>query len=465
MATTNPNHVQSGMSENCSQCHPLNAFQWSGAGFNHNVFPLVQGHSSVKCTDCHKTKSYTDAKQDCYFCHQQDYLATKNPNHSLSKISTVCQDCHSLNPGWKPSKFDHTLFPLKLGHSTPVCSDCHTNGNYVSTSADCYSCHQKNYLATTNPNHVTNGFAKTCQNCHTVNVTWKPASLNHSKFPLTLGHAAINCVDCHIGSNYTSTSAACYSCHQKNYIATTNPNHTGAGFATVCTTCHTTAPGWKPATFNHSTFPLTLGHAGLTCIDCHKGGNYTTTSKDCYSCHQQTYTATTNPNHTVAGFPTACATCHTTTPGWKPANFNHTTFPLTLGHSTPACADCHKGNYTTTSKDCYSCHVTDYNNSTNPNHRTLAFATVCTQCHTTNPGWKPASYTQHDSQSFPIYSGKHQGKWTVCTDCHTNTANYTIFTCITCHRKPDMDSKHSGRSGYSYDSPACFRCHPRGNAG
>ena len=31
--------------EDCSSCHPVNAFQWTGAGFNHNVFPLVQGHS------------------------------------------------------------------------------------------------------------------------------------------------------------------------------------------------------------------------------------------------------------------------------------------------------------------------------------------------------------------------------------------------------------------------------------
>jgi hypothetical protein len=465
MATTNPNHAQSGMSEDCSQCHPISAFQWSGAGFNHNVFPLVQGHSLVKCTDCHKSKGFADTKQDCYTCHQQDFMATKNPNHSLSKMSTACQDCHSLTPGWKPTKFDHAIFPLKLGHSTPVCSDCHINGNYTSTPTDCYSCHQKNYLATTNPNHNTGGFAKTCQTCHTLNVTWKPASLNHSKFPLTLGHSAVNCADCHIGGNYTTTPTACYSCHQKNYTATTNPNHIAAGFSTVCTTCHTTTPGWKPATFSHTTFPLTLGHAGKACIDCHKSGNYTSISKDCYSCHQQTYTATTNPNHVVAGIPTACATCHTTTPGWKPATFSHATFPLTLGHATPTCNDCHKGNYTTTSKDCYSCHLTDYNNSTNPNHKTLAFATVCTQCHTTNPSWKPASYTQHDSQSFPIYSGKHLGRWNVCTDCHTNTANYSIFTCITCHHKADMDSKHSGRSGYSYDSPACFRCHPRGSAG
>ncbi len=529
LATTNPNHVQSAMSEDCSLCHQVAAFQWTGVGFNHTVFPLVQGHSTVKCSDCHTEGSFTNTSTDCYSCHQQDFLATKNPDHNLSKIQTACQDCHTLSPGWKPTIFDHSSFPLKLGHSTLTCIDCHTGGNYISTTKDCYSCHQQNYISSTSPNHIAAGFPKTCETCHTENPGWKPttfthttfplklghstpacvdchkggnygstspacfschqqdyssttnpnhtssgfsnacatchtldpgwkpAAFNHSSFPLTLGHAGQSCIDCHTGGNYTSTSTACYSCHQQNYTATTNPNHIAAGFSTTCATCHTVNPGWKPASYNHISFPLTLGHAGRTCIDCHKSGNYAATSPDCYSCHQPDYTATTNPNHITAGFPTVCATCHSTTPGWKPATFNHTAFPLTLGHATPTCTDCHKGNYTTTSTDCYACHVTDYNNSTNPNHKTLAFSTVCTQCHTTNPGWKPATYTQHDAQMFPIYSGRHRGQWTLCTDCHTNTANYALFDCKRCHSGVHRSN--------NYTNAQCYSCHPRGTSG
>jgi hypothetical protein len=383
MATTNPNHIQSGMSEDCSSCHPVNAFQWSGAGFSHNVFPLEQGHSAVKCTDCHKTGSYSNTPVDCYSCHQQDFIAAKNPDHTASKFTTNCKDCHNLIPGWKPAKFNHTSFPLTLGHSTPACIDCHIGGNYTTTPVDCYSCHKQNYLATTNPNHVT------------------------------------------------------------------------SGIATACQTCHTTNPGWKPTSFNHSVFPLTLGHSTPACIDCHKNGNYTTTPTDCYSCHQTDYNNTTNPNHKTLSFSTTCSQCHTTNPGWKPASFNHTVFPLTLGHSTPACIDCHKnGNYTTTPTDCYSCHQTDYNNTTNPNHKTLSFSTTCSQCHTTIPGWKPATYTQHDTQFFPVYSGSHKGQWSVCTDCHTNVANYTVFDCKTCH-----SSVHRSDN---YSNAQCYSCHPRG---
>jgi Cytochrome c3 len=385
MATTNPNHKLSGISEDCSSCHPVTAFQWTGAGFNHNIFPLEQGHSELKCTDCHKTGSSSNAPIDCNSCHQQDFLAAKNPDHAASQFSKICQDCHTLASGWKPAKFNHSGFPLTLGHSTPACLDCHIGGNYTTTPVDCYSCHKQNYLSTTNPNHVT------------------------------------------------------------------------SGMATACKTCHTTNPGWKPANFNHSIFPLTLGHAVAACTDCHKGGNYTTTPTDCYLCHQADFQATTNPNHTVSGFPTTCLTCHTTNPGWKPASFNHTVFPLTLGHSTPACIDCHKGgNYTTIPTDCYACHQTDYNNTTNPNHKTLSFSTTCSQCHTTIPGWKPAPYTQHDAQFFPIYSGRHRGQWSVCTDCHTDVSNYTLFNCKTCH-----SSVHRNNN---YTNAQCYSCHPRGTA-
>jgi len=43
LGTTNPKHSEAGFSEDCSVCHPINAFQWAGAGFNHDFFALVQG--------------------------------------------------------------------------------------------------------------------------------------------------------------------------------------------------------------------------------------------------------------------------------------------------------------------------------------------------------------------------------------------------------------------------------------
>src|SRR5512137_595114 len=36
LGTTNPNHVQAGFSQDCTPCHPINAIQWGGAGFDHS---------------------------------------------------------------------------------------------------------------------------------------------------------------------------------------------------------------------------------------------------------------------------------------------------------------------------------------------------------------------------------------------------------------------------------------------
>ena len=115
-----PNHSQAEFSEDCSICHPVNSFQWAGAGFNHNFFALVQGHSTLQCTDCHTTGSYSDASPECNSCHQQDYLATTNPNHTASNFPVTCNNCHTLTPGWKPASFDHTMFPLTRGHTGHV---------------------------------------------------------------------------------------------------------------------------------------------------------------------------------------------------------------------------------------------------------------------------------------------------------------------------------------------------------
>ena len=104
-------------------------------------------------------------------------------------------------------------------------------------------------------------------------------------------------------------------CHEADYNATTNPNHLSAGIDNVCMECHTTMPGWKPAIFEHSSFPLTQGHAINDCNACHVPGDYSNVSTDCFACHEADYNATTNPNHLSAGIDNVCMECHTTMPG------------------------------------------------------------------------------------------------------------------------------------------------------
>ena len=67
-------------------------------------------------------------------------------------------------------------------------------------------------------------------------------------------------------------------------------------------------------------------------------------------------------------------------------------------------------------------------------------------------GRRPSTTT---GRYFPIYSGKHRGKWSSCSDCHITPGNYKAFECILCHEhsnRTEVDSKHRGVSGYAYQS-------------
>jgi len=393
---------------------------------------------------------------------------TESPHGSDFKVS--CKTCHS-SKGWLLDKeiysFDHnkTKLPLVGQHTELNCRLCHKTLIFSAAKSECNQCH--------NDIHQ-NTVGLDCSRCHTPE-SWLVNNITDihrtSRFPLVGAHVTADCNQCHKSESllrFDVPGVNCIDCHREDYMATTSPNHIQSGISDDCSTCHpVNSLQWTGAGFNHNFFPLTQGHALLKCSDCHTTGNYTDAKSDCYSCHAVDYNNTVNPNHKTSGFPTTCVQCHSTNPGWKPATFNHTNFPLTLGHAGPVCTDCHKnGNYTSTSSECYSCHSADYNNSTNPNHKTVGFATTCTQCHTTNPDWKPATYAQHDAKEFPIYSGKHRGQWNNCNECHTNLSNYSVYSCIACHEhnKTDMDKEHAGRPGYSYNSIACYTCHPKGNA-
>ena len=65
---------------------------------------------------------------------------------------------------------------------------------------------------------------------------------------------------------------------------------------------------------------------------------------------------------------------------------------------------------------------------------------------------------------FPIYSGTHNGEWNTCVECHTDPNDYSVFSCIICHdNQADLADEHSDENGYSFNSNACFNCHPNGN--
>jgi hypothetical protein len=458
LATTNPSHVQGGFSRRCEDCHNVTSPTWHGAAFEHPAsFPLAGRHAGITCVRCHPGRVYTGTSPQCASCHRPDYDRAANPSHAASGFPLQCENCHTVQ-GWRPAIFDHsqTRFALTGAHTRTDCAKCHPGGKYAGTPADCYSCHQANYAATTNPNHAASKFSTRCTDCHNTGA-WKPANFDHDKtrFRLNGAHERTDCAKCHPGGRYTGTPTDCYSCHQAKYAATSSPNHASAGFGTACATCHGTS-AWRPATFDHNKtrFALSGAHTRTDCAKCHPGGRYTGTPTDCYSCHQAKYAATTNPNHAASGFPTQCATCHNTN-AWKPAAFDHnqTRFALAGAHARTDCAKCHPGGrYTGTPTDCYSCHQAKYAATTSPNHASAGYSTQCQTCHTTS-AWKPATFSH---TRFPL-TGAHSA--VDCAKCHVG-GRYTgtPSDCWSCHQARYNATTNPNHASAGFPT-ACQTCH------
>ena len=240
-----------------------------------------------------------------------------------------------------------------------------------------------------------------------------------------------------------------------------------------CTDCHTTE-GWNELSstmkFGHSQtqFSLRGQHRNAQCRQCHTTLRFAGTSQVCVTCHQNDFDRAASPDHRKAGFNTDCLLCHASDAmSWR-SSFDHnkTQFPTRGIHEAVECSSCHSnGLFRKTPKDCSACHMKDYTATTSPNHTTARFPLDCATCHRALT-WKPAAFFPHE-QYFPIGSAdKHRpGRWNDCTDCHTAAPNYALFECINCHEhsKASMDSEHKGKSGYVYQSTACYRCHPRGD--
>jgi hypothetical protein len=468
----NPDHVRAGFAGPCEDCHLTFARSWSQTSYTHPAsYPLEGAHAGAPCEGCH-AQSFAGTPQDCAACHLADYDAARNPDHRAAGLPTTCDSCHSTR-GWSPaSGIDHDLtrFPLTGAHRGADCGACHGDGRFTGTPTECLACHRSDYDQTRDPSHAAAGFPTSCEGCHSTDA-WRPASnIDHdlTRFPLTGAHRGADCGACHGDGRFAGTPTECVACHRSDYDQTRHPNHAASGFPTSCEGCHST-DAWRPASnIDHdlTRFPLTGAHRGVDCGACHQGGRFAGTPTECVACHRSDYDGTRDPNHAASGFPTSCEGCHSTD-AWRPAsNINHdlTRFPLTGAHRGVDCGACHQGGrFAGTPRDCVACHRRDYDQTRDPNHAAAGFPTTCAACHSTG-GWRPASF-DHD-RYFPIYSGPHDGVWSDCQTCHTSAGNFGAFSCTNCHEhsRSRMDDKHDDVNGYSYDSQACYRCHPRGRA-
>jgi len=270
-------------------------------------------------------------------------------------------------------------------------------------------------------------------------------------------HAEASCLLCHNDRGDVAIFAArgCAGCHEDIHRGTLGRN---------CDDCHS-EQSWRLedsiARHNRTRFPLVGAHAAAACFTCHTGaqvGNFAGLDASCENCHQADLARATLPDHIGQGLGSDCQRCHVPTT-WQSARFAHpSSFPLTGSHSSLDCSICHVDNsFTPLPTDCASCHLADYQQTTDPNHATSGFSTNCTACHNTIT-WQGAVF----NHTFPINSGPHSAL--SCSDCHLSPSNQTQFSCTDCHEhsQSEMAGDHSEVDGYIWSSSSCLQCHPDG---
>jgi hypothetical protein len=141
---------------NCAACHTESSWI-SVRPFDHTAtrFPLLGGHRTVNCIDCHspdasksgKAPSFAETPQACSSCHEDVHAA----QFAQVNGGTDCASCHQP-ARWKPSGFDHntSAFPLDGRHRAVACISCHKQRTeirgaavliYRNTPKECAQCH------------------------------------------------------------------------------------------------------------------------------------------------------------------------------------------------------------------------------------------------------------------------------------------------------------------------------------
>ena len=234
-----------------------------------------------------------------------------------------------------------------------------------------------------------------------------------------------------------------------------------------CENCHTAA-GWRPIRavpefeHNKTKYPLRGMHEKVKCAECHVKPVFADVRKNCADCHADIH------QHQMGS---DCAQCHTVE-GWNIAvqqvQDHQNRFPLLGAHAAVQCNECHKqlaaGIFYGLSTRCDSCHLKDWQNTTDPSHLTAgpAFASGnCQGCHNFD-SWLGAKF-DHSTTGFLLTNGHAS---VPCSSCHLNN-NYNLQIAPTdcgdsgCHLSTWQQTNnpvHSS-SGPAFAVANCSNCH------
>jgi hypothetical protein len=243
-------------------------------------------------------------------------------------------------------------------------------------------------------------------------------------------------------------------------MAAGRPANPHGKFQGECSLCHS-AEGWKPAViskqFDHAKygFPLTRAHTATPCASCHVKLDFTAAAARCASCHA-------DPHLGELGLD--CARCHGERSFVDRARMRRahdfTLFPLSGGHSTIDCVDCHppvgqgQSQYVGVSADCAGCHRDDYDATTDPAHGPSGFPLDCADCHSPR-SWRGPRF-DHANTRFPL-TGAHVPL--PCASCHADGVyKGKDPSCVSCHRSEYDATADPSHAALGFPL-ACESCH------
>jgi hypothetical protein len=446
----------------CTKCHvehgiagaelrPIDTQKFDHAA--ETGFTLEGRHADAKCSACHQTRSFLDARPVCSSCHTD--VHRKN-------LGTDCASCHSPSTPFKQTRaqFDHSRaqFALTGAHRAVACEKCHVAGVFRGLQHDmCSTCHQEPHRRK---------FGPVCTSCHTTD-QWTTRTVDHAKTGFTLvgAHTQVACAKCHQSGSMTKPLRfdQCSACHVNVHRESARED---------CHACHTET-GFRGAKFDHgsrTSFPLVGKHDGLACRQCHtsvsaesvplarKVVDFGGMKTECAACHEDKH---------KGEYGRVCDTCHRPMT-FKTAGFTHPKSPEFYAgrHASATCAQCHvragpqpmraaqlvsvqqptravppivSAQSKTPSMACKACHSDVHLGQV---------GTACENCHAIDADrFAPVRFS-HQRGGFPL-TGKHEA--VECAKCHptetrafpaghgTATRLSAMATeCRACHKDPHL---------------------------
>ena len=147
------------MTLDCSACHTSEGWRpiKPQTEFDHDedsAFRLDGQHKRAVCASCHLKLRFDEpkvSKLSCGTCHVDVHLG------NLSENCVGCHNTFSFTdvPGVRLHM--QTNFPLTGAHLQISCETCHSTdlgGAFTSLNIDCFSCHEREYLAVRPVDHA-----------------------------------------------------------------------------------------------------------------------------------------------------------------------------------------------------------------------------------------------------------------------------------------------------------------------